>query len=239
MHSFLGLLTLLAIVACGYFLIRLIICFAKNGDKKFYGKRLAIALAVFLAGIIGFNSTLSPEQKAAYTAQRQAQAKEKQQKIAEKESAKADKKAKEETDKKAIEEQKDSAENAQVEAEAQTDTPENRIEGKIKEYVSKYPETTIDSITLNPDLGTEKEDDYVALVRLTWNRQNSGKRAKKMLDMFSSDMASKIYQDLPEVQEVAIFWTVPYLHGSAKISFERDDGGMRYTDEMFDLNFNK
>jgi tryptophanyl-tRNA synthetase len=45
--------------------------------------------------------------------------------------------------------------------------------------------------------------------------------------------------DVPEVQELAVFWTVPYLNGSAKISFERANGGMRYTDQMFDKNFNK
>lgn len=58
--------------------------------------------------------------------------------------------------------------------------------------------------------------------------------------MYSSDIAARIYQDLPKVQELAIFWTVPYLNnGNAKISFERSNGGMRYTDKVFDKNFNR
>lgn len=205
-------------------------------NQKFYGKRFAIAFAIFLLGGIGTSATQTPEQKAAYEAQRQAQEKEK---LAEKEAAEAEKKAKEEADKKALEEQKAAEEQAKAEAEAQKNTPENRAKEKIKAYVSEYAETTIDDITLNPDLGTEKDGDYIALVRLTWNRKNSGKTSKEMLDMFSSDMAAKMYEDLPEVQELAVFWTVPYLNGSAKISFERANGGMRYTDKIFDKNFNK
>ena len=61
-----------------------------------------------------------------------------------------------------------------------------------------------------------------------------------MLDMYSSDMAARMYKDLPEVQELAVFWTVPYLNnGNAKISFERANDGMKYTDKVFDGNFNK
>lgn len=239
MSTFFGLVTLVALVTCGYFFVRLIICFVKGGDKKFYGKRFAIAFAIFLLGGIGTSATQTPEQKAAYEAQRQAQEKEKQQKLAEKEATEAEKKAKEEADKKALEEQKAAEEQAKAKTEAQKNTPENRAKEKIKAYVSEYAETTIDDITLNPDLGTEKDGDYVALVRLTWNRKNSGKTSKEMLDMFSSDMAAKMYSDLPEVQELAVFWTVPYLNGSAKISFERANGGMRYTDKIFDKNFNK
>ena len=61
-----------------------------------------------------------------------------------------------------------------------------------------------------------------------------------MLEMYSEDMAARMYQDLPEVQELAVFWTVPYLNnGNAKISFERVSGGMRYSDKVFDGNFNR
>lgn len=122
-------------------------------------------------------------------------------------------------------------------------TPEERalarVKNKVREYVNAhYNGTTIDNITVNPDLGTEKEDDYVALVRLTWNVKNGGKLSREMLDMYSSDMAARMYEDLPEVQELAVFWTVPYLNnGAAKISFERSNGGMRYTDKIYDRNF--
>lgn len=91
MSTFFGLVTLLAMVAGGYFLVRLIICFIKGDDKAFYSKRLGIAFAVFLIGGVGAAATQTPEQKAAYEAQRQAQEQEKQQKLAEKEAAEAKK----------------------------------------------------------------------------------------------------------------------------------------------------
>ena len=115
------------------------------------------------------------------------------------------------------------------------------IANKVREYVKEhYSNTTVDDITVNPHLGTEKADDYVVLVRLTWSQKNSAKTTKEMLDMYSSDMAARMYKDLPKVQELAVFWTVPYLNnGNAKISFERVSNGMRYTDTVFDKNFNQ
>lgn len=117
---------------------------------------------------------------------------------------------------------------------------DTKVANKVREYVKKYLDTKIDDITVNPDFGTEKNDDYVVLVRLTWNVKNSSEQSKKMLEMYSEDMAARMYQDLPEVQELAVFWTVPYLNnGNAKISFERVSGGMRYSDKVFDGNFNR
>lgn len=116
---------------------------------------------------------------------------------------------------------------------------ESKVEKKVQEYIdANYAETVIDSISVNDDLGTDVEGDYVAIVRLTWNRSNSKKLSKEVLDLYSSDMAARMYNDLPEIQELAVFWTVPYLiDGSAKFSFERKSDGMYYTDIVFDSNF--
>lgn len=119
----------------------------------------------------------------------------------------------------------------------------NSIESKVKKKVQKYIDdnytyTKIDSVVVNENLGTDNDGDYIALVYLTWSQKNSGKTSKEMLDLYSSDMAARMYDDIPEIQELAIFWTVPNLNdGSAKISFERSDNGMKYTDEIFDSNF--
>ena len=129
------------------------------------------------------------------------------------------------------------AEQPQQEAQKPS-TPEEKIKDKVKEYVKQYNGTDINNITVNPHLGTEKDGDYVVLVRLTWNVMNKGERSMKMLEMYSSDMAANMYKDLPEVQELAVFWTVPYLNnGNAKVSFERANGGMAFTDKVFDNNF--
>lgn len=121
----------------------------------------------------------------------------------------------------------------------ESESEETKVKNKVQKYIDdNYTYTEIDRISINDDLGTDEDGDYIALVYLTWNQKNSGDLSKEMLNMYSSDMAARMYDDLPEIQELAVFWTVPYLNnGSAKISFERKDGGMQYTDTMFDSNF--
>ena len=112
-------------------------------------------------------------------------------------------------------------------------TDEDYIQANLRSYVSDYDYTTIDSITINNDAGTDTPDDYIALVNLTWSQKNSQETTEKMLDMYSQDMAARIYKDSSNVQEICIFWNVPYLNASAKWSFERGSNGMYKTDQIF------
>ena len=112
-------------------------------------------------------------------------------------------------------------------------TTDGYIQALLRTYVSDYDYTTIDSITINDDAGTDTPDDYIALVNLTWSQKNSQETTEKMLDMYSQDMAARIYKDSSKVQEICIFWNVPYLNASAKWSFERGSDGMYKTDQIF------
>ena len=116
----------------------------------------------------------------------------------------------------------------------------DKVKNQIHSYINaNYTNTVLDDLTVNDDAGTDEDGDYVVLVNLTWNQKNKGSTSQEMLDLYSSDIAARTYKDLPEVQELCIFWTVPYLNdGKAKISFERTDGGMVYTDKVFDEKFN-
>ena len=61
-----------------------------------------------------------------------------------------------------------------------------------------------------------------------------------MLNMFSQDLAAKLGKNYPNVQEVAIFWTVPYLSNSsniAKCSYERKGEGMYEMDIIWGSEF--
>ena len=107
-------------------------------------------------------------------------------------------------------------------------TDEDYIQANLRSYVSDYDYTTIDGITINDDAGTTAPDDYIALVNLTWSQKNSQETTEKMLDMYSQDMAARIYKDSSNVQEICIFWNVPYLNASAKWSFERGSNGMYF-----------
>ena len=138
-------------------------------------------------------------------------------------------------------ETKDTEKTVESEVTENTEISEyDKVKTQIKSYINaNYTNTILDDLTVNDDLGTDADGDYVVLVNLTWNQKNTGKTSQEMLDMYSSDMAARIYQDMSKVQELCIFWTVPYLNdGTAKISFERKDNGMAYMDKVFDNNFN-
>lgn len=115
-------------------------------------------------------------------------------------------------------------------------TEEGKIESIITDRISdKFDEyTQVEKITINEDLGTDKKGDYVALVYLTWTQENSTDTSKEVLKMYSSDLAATVGKETDSVQEIAIFWTVPY-HGSAtsKCAYERKNGNMYEMDTMW------
>ena len=106
--------------------------------------------------------------------------------------------------------------------------------------IDNYTDTDIEQMEINENLGTEEDGDYIILARLTWNTKNSGTSSKEMLVMYSSDFAARIGAEQPAVNEVAIFWTVPYLdNANAKWAYERKDEGMYLSDNMMDSVFSQ
>ena len=107
-----------------------------------------------------------------------------------------------------------------------------------KRVEEQYTFTDVSDIKLNANLGTEDvEDDLIALVYLTWNQKNSGKTSKEVLAMYSSDLAATVASECPKIQEIAIFWEVPYLNDNAKCSFERKNGNMYVSDQVWGKAF--
>lgn len=97
---------------------------------------------------------------------------------------------------------------------------------------SQYRNTDVTGVTINEDLGTDAGGDYIILVYLTWNVKNSAKTTKEMLRMYSDDLAATIAGDYPEVNEIAVFWKVPYLTtNNSKWAYERRGDNMYLTDE--------
>lgn len=116
-------------------------------------------------------------------------------------------------------------------------TEKEQIEKILTERIEEYHNAVIDRITINDDLGTEDENDYIALVYLTWNTKNGGKLSKEMLKMYSDDLAATLANENDTVREIAIFWTVPYLNDTAKCSYERVPDGFVVMDEMWGKAF--
>ncbi len=113
----------------------------------------------------------------------------------------------------------------------------SEIETAFRQIVKeKYDKTDVDRITLNKNLGTEDNDqDYVALVYLTWNVKNGADMTKRMMAMYSEDLAARTATNIPNISELCVFWTIPYYDEndtSVKYSYERRDSGMYQTDEF-------
>ena len=119
------------------------------------------------------------------------------------------------------------------------------IEKEIQDYAANlitenYTFTDIHEISINENAGTEEAGDYIILARLIWNQENSGSTSKKVLEMYSSDFAARVGNDQPSVNQVAIFWTVPYLgDANAKWAYDRKGEGMFLSDNMMDAAFNQ
>lgn len=96
-----------------------------------------------------------------------------------------------------------------------------------------YTNTDIEAISVNENLGTEADGDYILLMYVTWNVKNSAKMTKRVLAMYSEDFAARVGSEIENVQEVAIFWTVPYHiedRTAIKYSYARAGAGMYQTD---------
>lgn len=102
-----------------------------------------------------------------------------------------------------------------------TDVPEPAdFESWIAWAVRKYYGTTIDSITVNDDLGTEKPDDKIALVYFNWDVQNTYETASEVLKVNSDELAAQVRVKFPEMSEFVCFWQSSYLGKTIKYSYE-------------------
>lgn len=113
---------------------------------------------------------------------------------------------------------------------------EDKIDFVIRSIVSEnYKDTVIDTLTINENAGTDDEEDFIVLAYLTWNVKNKAETTKEILAMYSEDLSARVGEDLPEVSEISVFWTVPY-HGKSntavKYTYERKEEGMYETDKM-------
>lgn len=119
-------------------------------------------------------------------------------------------------------------------AQVKTDA-KSGIESFINSHIKKtYSDTDIDKITINDDLGTGSG--YIALVYLTWNVKNSADTSKKMLKMYSDDLAATVAGKYADVHEISVFWKVPYLTDqTSKWQYSCKEGNAFLTDNV--VNF--
>ncbi len=113
------------------------------------------------------------------------------------------------------------------------DIPDRHYENFIKEKLPSYYGVELQKVTINPDYSTDNPDDHIVLVNFSWNVKNSKATTKDMLTMYADDLAASIAEEFSDVNEIAIFWEVPYLNLNAKNSYECSNGHAYIADVIY------
>lgn len=114
------------------------------------------------------------------------------------------------------------------------DGNKSQIETDIVKFINEDKglgdATEIIRISINENLGTEDPDDYVVLVYPRWNRQNTKETTSEMMRKYCDTTANFISENNPNIQELVLFWTIPYQAKegiSAKCRYERNEYGLQ------------
>lgn len=111
---------------------------------------------------------------------------------------------------------------------------------EIKKIIEEnYKTTSIEKIEINEDMGASEKNKLIALVYLSFDALNTSKTAYNMVEMYSDDLAANIGKDSDTVNQIAVFWKVPYIDEEetvAKFSYERSGKQMKITDKVSSLN---
>ena len=88
-----------------------------------------------------------------------------------------------------------------------------------KELSDQVKNTTLSSVTVNENLGTDSENDVVVLVNLSWSVKNREEMTREMLEMYSDHLAVKIASELDGGSEIVLFWKATYTGLDIKHSY--------------------
>lgn len=118
---------------------------------------------------------------------------------------------------------------AAVETPAVEETSEQKAEKSMKAIIDaeingQVTNTTLDSLTINQNSGTDADDDVIVLANLTWSTANKEKTTREMLKMYSDHLAAKMAPELANGSEIALFWKAEYTGLDIKHSYVVRDG---------------
>lgn len=134
---------------------------------------------------------------------------------------------------------KDNAAEVTNKKDEELSTLKSEAEYEIESIVEdNYKTASIEEIEINEDMGSEKPNKLIALVHLSFDAKNSARTSYNMVEMYSDDLAAKIGSENDTVNQIAVFWKVPYIdkHETlAKFSYERSGEHMIITDKVSSL----
>lgn len=126
---------------------------------------------------------------------------------------------------KAEEEARKAEEERKINQSVNTNSIESRVRTIIKYEISNSLEkTTLDSLTVNENIGTESNKDVIVLVNLSWSRKNTEWLTREMLEMYSDHLAVKISSELADGSEIVLFWDAEYTGLNIKHSYYVENG---------------
>jgi major membrane immunogen (membrane-anchored lipoprotein) len=111
----------------------------------------------------------------------------------------------------------------------------NEIENMVSERFSEglYRNAKINRITVNDNLGTDVEGDYILLVNFIFDIKNTRETGNEMMRMYSDDLVAYIgNNDSIDIVEAAIFWEDEYNGRTVKYAYEHNEDGFYITDIM-------
>lgn len=118
--------------------------------------------------------------------------------------------------------------------------PKDKISSKVKSVIkdsASQTKVSITSISVNENLGTDEENDFVVLAYLSFDVKNNAKMTKEMLVLLNNQIGANM-AEIDNISELTIFWEVPYLNSSndniAKANLLRNDKGFYFEDEWYD-----
>lgn len=134
---------------------------------------------------------------------------------------------------------KDNAAEITKKKDEELSTLKSEAEYEIESIVEdNYKAASIEKIKINQDMSTDQDNKLIALVYLSFDFKNSAQTSYNMVEMFSDDLASKIGTDNNTINQIAVFWKVPYIDEDetlAKLSYERSGEHMIITDKVSSL----
>lgn len=117
----------------------------------------------------------------------------------------------------------------------------SKFESVVKSRMKEYYDTALDDFKLTY---SSEEDAVQAMnVYFIWSAKNGTDMTKKMLQMFSDDLAATIHNEYPKIpiERLTIFWRVPY-HSEAGYAAKyqyKSEGSRMYLQNSLGLLYGK
>lgn len=132
--------------------------------------------------------------------------------------------AKEEAERIAEEKLEEEQRKTEEQRKANQDVDTYKVEREMNTIVrheisSNLQKTTLDSLTVNENLGTTSNKDVIVLINLSWSRKNTEFMTREMLKTYSDQLAVKMASKLADGSEIALFWDAEYTGLSIKHSY--------------------